>query len=524
MKTIEIKFVQPSIRLGMAVPATPELKGKGREQGVFFDPSGAELPQDLSIAQAIKAVGLSKFELPKIHYYNKSDVRTINGKQYLIVTIEPLKDYVKVPKDMKSLVTPLPDGKTFRYPGLIRAINIDTGEVEAFTYVEAFDQIKSQSEKFSEETRVKTNEAIKKFNERIDKIDLATASLANLPLQLMSAKDKVDERINELNSMIQNLTQKAKETSAKPEVLVDWEKHIEQQIGSGTLEEKELTDHILAKYQYNFGQLKKDLETGKLIIPSNITNPEAYKQKLLSIVKIVEEKMKVEKEREKQLEEEKKLKPKFDLSNQPDIKEMQLLEQGQVPVSHKSKGYFSHLSTEQSIQHAIAGCQEDKKDLSQISSQLGSIGQEIGGLEEGQRSYNYLKTPIGQKTVEQLKALCNEGLKKFTERYSQDIVDDQGRLDARKFSRTGDMGNAGLIVGFTKIYQVIATIFKKALLPPPIMPKSPAISIPQVKEPTNIPPVTPIPSPSTLIGKPVKASSNKAIIKISKTEWDELGK
>ena len=287
MKKTEFEFALPTIRLGMSVPATPELKEKGKGQGIFFDPEGAETPQNLSIANALKAAGLSKFRLPKIHYYYKNNIRTINKKKYLIVTIEKPKDYTKVPKDMKAFVTPLPDGKTFHYPGLIRAINLETGNVETFTCDEAFDQIRKQSEEFSEKTRLETNEGIKKFNTNVSKIDLATASLNNLPLQLVSVKDQVDARINDLDAIIQNITKQVEDEPEKPETLVDWEKLIDQQIGSGSLEESDLTDHILARYQYRYFDLKKDLENGTLIIPKNIVDPEGYKQKLLSIVTIV---------------------------------------------------------------------------------------------------------------------------------------------------------------------------------------------------------------------------------------------
>ena len=523
MKNIDIKFAQPTIRLAMPVPTTPELREKGKEQGIYFDSEGTKFPQDLSIAKAIKAAGLSKFRLPKIHYYNKEDIRTINGKKYLLVTLEPPKDYKRIPNDMAEFVVKNPDGKTGHYPGLIRAINLDSGETEAFTYDEVYDQIKGPGEEFSEKTRLETNEGIKKFNTNVAKIDLATASLNNLPLQLRSVKDQVDERILKLNDIIQGLTQQVEKEPQKPEALADWEKYIDQQIGSGSLEESDLTDHILAKYQYRYHDLAKDLESNNLVIPENIGDPEAYKQKLLTIVKIVLEQMKKEKDREEAKEKEKAARPPYDITNQPEITQIEELQTGKVPVKHKNTGYFSWESRGYSKGHGIEGSQKDKSELEKISSMLAQIGVEIGGLQkedkwnESERTYKFLTTPEGQPIVEHFKKLCNEGLKGFTERYSKDMVDDQGRLDSRKFSRKGDMGNVGLVVAFTQIYQVLALVFEKASLPPPIKPTTVAIPGAE-KEPTGL--------DGTKVPKdPVGANlNNKAVIKIAKSDWDKLGK
>lgn len=73
------------------------------------------------------------------------------------------------------------------------------------------------------------------------------------------------------------------------------------------------------------------------------------------------------------------------------------------------------------------------------------------------------------------------------------------------------MGNALLIVVFTRLYTIIAELFKKTGLPPPIAP-TPAVAIEQTRETTTFP-QTPI---------PVKANSNKKVIKVSKSEWKKL--
>ena len=55
-------------------------------------------------------------------------------------------------------------------------------------------------------------------------------------------------------------------------------------------------------------------------------------------------------------------------------------------------------------------------------------------------------------------------------------------------------------------------------MPPPIVPKTMAIPGAE-KEPTNLPA-----TPAKPIQIPVKSSSKKEVIKISKTDWDKLGK
>jgi len=516
MKKIEINFAQPTIRLAMPVQLTPETKNKMKGENWFFAPDVSATPQDLSIKRKLKEQGIEDdITLPKIYKYNPKNARTINNQPYLIFEIEEPKVYTtlgRVPQDKKNIVTPNLDGKTYTYPGKIRAININTGNVESFTYQEAFNSIKTQSIQFSEQTRQGINIAVNKYNEKIAKIDAAAADLSRLPLQLSGAKTIVDERIQTLNGMISALDQEIKST--KPSGITEYEKGLEQQISSGQLGERDFKEYTLAKYPYHYDQLVEDLESGKLVIPNNIPNPEEYKQKLISMGQISFDKYMEEKAKRLQEEgnDEEEIKEPFDISQQ-EIKELKELAEGEVPVSFKTKGYHSYEGYVKTKFAALKGCERDKEDLSKMSSMLGAIGNEIGRLGTGQRSIEYLKTPEGQKIVEYLKNLCNEGLKKFTERYERKIVDEQGRIDPSKFGREGSMGNALLIVAFTRLYAVIAELFKKAGLPPPITP-IPPVSIEQTKETTTLPKTT---TPS-----PVQASSTKTTIKVSKTEWDNL--
>jgi hypothetical protein len=512
MKKIEIKFAQPTIKLAMPVQMTPETKEKMKGSNWFFAPDVSTTPQDLSIVRKLKEQGIeSEITLPKIYKYKPQNARNINNQPYLIFEIEEPYLYSslgRVPKDKKDLVTKTPEGK-FSYPGKIRAININTGNVEVFTYQEAFDSIRTQSIQFSEKTRLEINKAINKYNEKISKIDAAAADLTRLPLQLSSAKNIVDERIQTLDEMINALNQEIK--SEKPSGISEYEKGLEEQIGSGQLGERDFKEYALAKYPYHYDQLVKDLKDGKLIIPNNIPNPEEYKQKLISMGQIAFDKYMEERSKRLQEDDEEEIKEPFDISQQ-EIKDLKELAEGEVPVSLKTKGYPSYEGYIKTKFAALKGCERDKTELSKMSSMLDGIANEIGRLGAGQRSIEYLKMPEGQKIVEYLKTLCNEGLKKFTERYSRKIVDEQGRIDPSKFGREGSMGNALLIVVFTRIYTVISELFKKAGLPPPIIP-APPISIEQTKEPTSL--------PQKQILSPVKANSVKTI-KISNVEWGKL--
>jgi hypothetical protein len=147
-----------------------------------------------------------------------------------------------------------------------------------------------------------------------------------------------------------------------------------------------------------------------------------------------------------------------------------------------------------------------------MASKLDEIGKSIGALGEGTRGIEALKTPSGQKIMDGLKDLCNTGLKTFTQRYSRNIVDAQGRLDPLKFGRGGSMGNAMLIVVFTRLYTVIAELFRKAGVPPPIPPMAEGIATPAQKE--VVKPSAPSEGVST-------ANTSKKIVKISSEEWNK---
>jgi predicted transcriptional regulator len=503
MKKIEIKFAQPTIKLAMPVQMTPETKEKMKGSNWFFAPEVSTTPQDLSIVRKLKEQGIeSEITLPKIYKYKPKNARNINGQPYLIFEIEEPYLYSslgRVPKNKKNLVSITSEGK-FSYPGKIRAININTGNVEVFTYQEAFDSIKTQSIQFSEKTRLEINKAVNRYNEKISKIDAAAADLTRLPLQLSSAKNIVDERIQTLDEMINALNQEI--NSNKPSGISEYEQEIEEKINSGQLGERDFKEYALAKYPYHYDQLVKDLKDGKLIIPNNIPNPEEYKQKLISMGQIAFDKyMEERSKRLQEDDEEEEIKEPFDISQQ-EIKDLKELAEGEVPVSLKTKGYPSYEGYIKTQFAALKGCERDKKELSKMSSMLDGIANEIGRLGAGQRSIEYLKTQEGQKIVGYLKTLCNEGLKRFTERYSRKIVDEQGRIDPSKFGREGSMGNALLIVVFTRIYTVISELFKKAGLPNPIVP-TPSISIEQTKDPTSLPQKQ---NPS-----PVQANSIKTI-------------
>jgi len=514
MEKINIKFELPEIRLGMAVNIEPT-KQPTKEKGWLVDPKGTDMPQSLSIKNNIKKLGLEYFALPKFYRVNKEDVRQINNQPYIIVKIDKPQLYKvlskSVSEERKALMVPIspPDaqGNKFSYPGRIIGINLNTGDTEGFTFAEAYDSIKSQAMEISEQTRVKINEGVKLFNSRMDKIDNATASLANLPLQLNSAKNKVDKRIETIDAIIGATAKEIQENEAKRPT--EFEADVSQQISSGQLGERDFADYVLTKYSDKYARLIEDLNNNTLVIPQSIQNPEAYKQKLLTVAQLALDKQIEESQKEEPIRE------PFDITQVPDIMEVLEVQPGEISTQLKSTGYHSFDSYIGSLQHIISGEEKKKAELSKISTMLAEIAQEIGRLGEGQRRFEYLKTPNGQKIVEYLKTLCNEGLKGFTEKYSKDLVDENGRLYPKLFSKKGNEGNAGLICAFTQIYKIIAILFEKAALPPPIMPSSPVISMPQVKEPTNLPTSTPS-------QEPVNASSNKLTIKISKTEWNNL--
>ena len=503
------------IRMAMPVSIPSHIKQKMRgtgNEGWAVDPEAERTPPELGVRKLEEVAPGMDLTLPKIFRYKPSDIRTINGKQCLVVYTEEPKNYKKVTKAVAQYVqdklTPLPNGEQ-HYPGLVRAINLETGEPEEFPYDEVIAQIKAPSEAIGEETRKKVNAEIQAYNKRIDEIDAATANLSRLPLQIARAEKMVRDRITVLDAMIAATSVKHDQAKAqKPQGIGEMEGHVDQAIKGGGLGEKDFIDHVAHAYAYRYNDLVKDLQSGALAVPAGIPDAANLKLRLMNMGQAAFDAYTAAKA--KRLEQKPPAAP-FDIEKQDVVGNLQELQPGDVPASYKVPGFHNLQGYLGSLWGTIKGCEKDRDKLLPIADGMAEIAQLIGSLPPGQRSQEYVTGPEGQELLHKLAELSNQRLRPFTESYSKDIVDPSGRINTRHFGTSGSMGNAMLLVVFTRLFKIISTFLKNSGYQKPTEEAGQLADTVMEQVPVQA---------------PVQASNkeDRMKVKISRTFWESIGK
>jgi len=446
------------------------------EQSWFVYPEAKRGPKAIPEvgARELKAVDPNLLiTMPKIYYITEKDIKEIDGRRYVVVDIESKKTDPKV-----------------------IAIDVETGELREFLKEEVMDQLNRAIEGDLTETMEKANEEIRNLNDALDRIDNLTSDISRLPLQLGRVDSFIDKRVDDLNSMIEALQQKI--DAPKPEVMTEWEQGIDEQIIGEDLSAVDFVDTILFKYMHNYNRLVEDLESGALVIPDHLPNPEIIRRNLENVARLgyrkVQEKNFINETMEQYrgryreligaidggylpipegLNEEKvkqtlKTKAENALGNVPfdiegfDVTELRELALDDIPRTHKPEGYSSYGSYVGNLRAKIAGCVGDRDMLLGIKDALTRLGQMLGGLESGQRDNEYLATnPEGQAIVNAMEDFANNELSAFVNKYTRSIVDPASNsIDVKKMGRSGTIGNAKLAVVFARLYKVLSEIIR----------------------------------------------------------------
>ena len=450
-------------RMAMPVHVSPDTNQKMRgpnDRGIAIDTEATDEIPDLGKRKLEEVAPGFDLTLPKIYRYTPNDIKTINGKKYLVVYLEEGKPVNKVTKATPKRVTDRLIGN--RYPGIVRGLSLETGLPEEFSHDEVFSQVKAQSEALSENTRAEVNKKIQAHNKRVDGIEAATANLTRIPLQIAQAESEVKERISTLDAMIAGTQAKISEVkNQKPAGMEEYEGHIDQAIKGGNLNEKDFVDYVASKYAHKYDQLVKDLQSGALMVPAGIPDPANLKLKLMNMGQAAFE-ANAEKSLKRKEDESKPPAKPFDIEQQDVVGHLQELQPGDVPASYKSTGFYNLEGYIKSLYATVKSCEKNKNALIPIADGMRELAMKIGTLPPGQRSQDYITGPEGQEVLYMMADLCNNKLKGWSETFSRDIVDEQGRIDTRHFGKGGTIGNAMLIVALTRLFKVISTFLKKS--------------------------------------------------------------
>ena len=436
---------------------------------------------------------------------------------------QPNKQYKTVPVARNALKTQPPEviatiTPTAYFPGTVRVLNLDSGLPERFTYDEIEPVLREAAERISRQTMDRYNQAVRSYNRRIDNIGPATSNLTVLPLQLRSLEDAVRHRIENLNGMIAALQARLGERTEggptarnTPQVITDWEAYVDSQISGGGLEERDFIDAVIWRYAYRYDELLRDLRQGQIPMPHGTAegaNPNLQNHLEQVALAAYEEHLEDQLEERflrqagpginpyetlasglesNQIQLSQNLsadeqatvrrnlagnarakartwtaRPGFDISRQDILGTIPEATQGDFPVSHAVAGHANWASTSKSDYAAMKNCERDRDELTVIADGLTTVREAIARLPEGQRG-NFLSSPEGQPVLDRIEQLANTHLRRFTERYSPNIVDPAtGQLDKKYLlNRTGGEGNAYVAVILSRAFKILATTLNR---------------------------------------------------------------
>ena len=425
----------PWIKVSMATWLPDDIKGNLREDNWLIDVIGDRVPPEVGITALRNIDPDIALSLPRIYPFQERDVREIEGRRYIIIDVEKPK---------------------VRTRAQIKAIDIESGDVVSFDREEVLPIIDEQIVEMNQETLTKVNEEISKYNERLDAIERASSNITLLPLQLGRVSNFIDERVEDLDGIIE--TQRNKMDGPKPEAMTEWETGIENVLLTGDLDEADFVDTVLHSYKYRYDEMVRDLQAGTIVIPANIDDPEFLKRKLVNIGELAFQQYieSIEKRRERGVA------PgvPFDIEtiDFPSVSELDI---EQIPKSYKAKGYRSWEAYMKSLNQQIQGSENNKNILLNVKQGLNELGVEIGSLEAGQRSNDFLRnTEEGRAIVNDMTDFINDTLGPFITQYKSEIIDRQGNLDTKKMGRSGTVGNAFLVIALARLYNVISRIIR----------------------------------------------------------------
>ena len=444
----------------MPVPLPNKFRDKLRLDKWHVNPAGADAPAEVKKGDLKDIDKNILFTLPKVYSSAKpEDIKTIDGKNYLIVDIEPGKFYKDPPKGVMVGKNPV-TGEPKWYSGQVVAIDIDTGDIKTFTHDKVKDELLQNAQNLSSETLKKANEDIRAYNKRLALIDNVT-SLTQLPLQLERLGMEIDNRVETLQGMIDatktkinmavsNGLQDMDFEKAKPPAAQEWEKWLDEQIAASALPQQDFLDTLFFRYQYRPDQLVADLKAGNIPMPTDLgtTHVEDFKKKVLQLAEISNKRYQEHLQKEK---EEKAPQEVHVLDH--DVGIINELQSGDIPgASGKATGYKGFEAYVKSQKAIIAGCEKDKHELVDLRSEITKKCQEIGHLPPGFRSnVNMTQTEEGEKYTHELVDWFNNTVGGFIARYQSKIVTD-GKLNSKLFGNKGSLGNAGVAIFAQRIF------------------------------------------------------------------------
>lgn len=401
---------------------------------------------DSGIVELFNKMGAeATLKLPKIYMPSKNNLVDIDGKTYYLV-------HISEPGSQGR-------GKNkIDVPGEIICIEPETGQISKFDYAQNVDKIKRPAS-IKQEVITNINKEIKQWNERVDKIQNALG-LTTLPLQIKWAEDKVDERLESLNSMI-GATQAKLINPRQTDNYDQYISELKEGIASGQFSLKDTFDTLLFIYQTDVDGLIKGIESNTINVPENIKNG------VLAIA--YQENKNIGEKKQKELTEEQakeqRMQEGLTEEEMPDVKKLEPVTDIPFSPYEKATAYRSPVTWKQQQHQMVKRMETDRDELMEVKASLAKLRECIGSMEKGQRTKEFISTPEGQELLEELKGFLKNSVT-FVTRYKGDIITPEGTINPKLFGSTGTPGNAFIAVFLRRIYAIVNQAIKELEMTP----------------------------------------------------------
>ena len=433
------------MKKAMPVPLpTPEEAKKMREEGYAYIPHVPrakhvkETTPNLGKRELSEAVKGFEFEgldlktvvqLPSISKFNEKMLVEIDGSNFYIVHV-------------------IPDTK--KIPGSIIAIDPENNKMTTFPMEGTVDKIKPPSH-IKQSLATTINSEIEKYNKRIEEVQKYTG-MTRINLQIMSNEKNVDERISNLNGMIQHFEEK-RNSESKSEGYQQWQDRLMKEIENGEMSPIDAFHTIIYKYQKMPQKLVDDLNNGTLKVPESI------KQPLLNIAEkelANKELAKVEQE-QKSIDKSERMDSTWEDYQGVEETTLSPIDESFIPGGHYTRlpSYSDMDSIQQQNYQIINSLKENVQDLTLVKNSLSNLRMYVGDLEKGQRSTEFLSSPEGKTIIDNVKLNLND-IKRFTKKYEIELFKDD-KINPKLMGTGGkSVGNALLAVSLNGL---IFTLF-----------------------------------------------------------------
>jgi len=439
-------------------------------ENAFKSIPGVTQKQVKQLLDEMKAAGTSEFfetldaktaiQLPAIYVAKPSSLVEIDGSQYYIISVDISRE-----TKQKQTQTIVENGRMVQrefqkgghYPGLIIAMDVETGKPVPFGYDEVVGKIRTPSAN-KEETLRRINDEIAAWNERVATIEKA-AGVTKLALQIRWAEEHIQERIATLNTQITELEAKMVDPLEGHPAYANWLQFLREGVRTGQFDLQDTFDALLYLYQAQPQDLVTGIQDGSIGVPNELKDGLLGLAAQKAMSQEAEKKKVVDKEKSKQERMEQELLPERDVAET--VLEPLMIED--IPNSEYKKLNQNKTlhSCGASLKEAIKSIKENKTELQRILDSFVGVRSYIGALEKGQRSNSYLQSDDGAETLSKLEEFLYAA-SEFIKKYEVDIIIN-GKINSKLMGREGTVGNALLAVVIQRIYNIVRRTLRDAM-------------------------------------------------------------